>query len=44
MKVLRQVAEGEKHQNTWVNGEKIENIKQFTYVGEVLTNSYDDKR
>ena len=42
MKVLRQAAEGEKHQNIWINGKKIENIKQFTYLGEVLFNSYDD--
>ena len=42
MKVLRQAAEGEEHQNIWINGEKIENAKRFTYLGADLTNSYDD--
>ena len=42
MKVLRQAAEGEKHQNIWIDSEKVENVKQFTYLGAVLTDSYDD--
>ena len=42
MKVLRQAAEGEEDQNIWINGEKNENVKQFTYLGAVLTSSYDD--
>ena len=42
MKVLRQAAEGEEHRNIRINGDKIESAKQFTYLGAVLTNSYDD--
>ena len=32
MKGLRQTAEGEEHQNNYINGEKIENAKQFTPI------------
>ena len=42
MKVRRHAAEGEEGQNIWINGEKIENVIQCTYLGAVLTNSCDD--
>ena len=41
-KVLRHATEGEEDQNIWINGEKIENEKQFAYLGAVLTHKYDD--
>ena len=42
MNVLRQAAEGEVDRTTCINGEKIENVKKFTYLGAVSTNRYDD--
>ena len=35
MKVLREAAAGEEHQNILINSEKNENVKQFTYLGAV---------
>ena len=42
MKVLGLAADDEEDENMWINAEKIENVKQFTYLGAVFTKTYDD--